>query len=165
VIAALKKHYTLEAFDSRAELDQKLAAFKESKYRQQWPIYLIDPEHEIKLIERNLHEQYEEYRNEIYSYYLNITNIFIIYRNDWEGSEKLSSKGDSLEGRNNDNVSEGNRMYRSMVRPPDNRTEGNKSRVEPENSSIINRIFHSCLEYESDGVRDSLCETVEHKIE
>ena len=28
VIRALKKHYTLEALDSKSELDQKLAAFK-----------------------------------------------------------------------------------------------------------------------------------------
>ena len=70
---------------------------------------------ELNLIESNLSERYEEYRNEIYSYYLNIKNIFIIYRNDWEFSEKLSSKGDSFEG-NKDNISEGNRLYKSMMR-------------------------------------------------
>ena len=43
VIAQLKKHYTLEALDSREELSQRLAAVKESRYKQQWPIYLIDP--------------------------------------------------------------------------------------------------------------------------
>mgnify|MGYP006897116695 CR=1 FL=1 len=50
VIAALKRHYTLEAYDSRSQVDAKLAAFKESKHKPQWPIYLIDPEQEIKLI-------------------------------------------------------------------------------------------------------------------
>jgi hypothetical protein len=49
----------MEALDSKAQLEQKLTAVKESKKKAQWPIYLIDPEQELKLIEKNLHEQYE----------------------------------------------------------------------------------------------------------
>lgn len=45
VIAELKKHYTLEALDSRSQLEQRLTAVKQKKHRDQWPIYLIDPEH------------------------------------------------------------------------------------------------------------------------
>ena len=53
-----------------------------------------------------------------------------------------------------------------MIRPVQNKTEGNKSRIELQTSSIINRIFYSCLEYESSQCPDnSLEETVQHKIQ
>lgn len=57
----------------------------------------------------------------------------------------MSEKGGSLEDNNNDNISEGNLRYKSQIKQLDNRTEGNKSLLKAESSSVINRIFHSCL--------------------
>lgn len=50
IIAQLKKHYTLETLDSRHDLDQKLKNIREDKGKPHWPIYIIDPERELKLI-------------------------------------------------------------------------------------------------------------------
>jgi broad-specificity NMP kinase len=64
----------------------------------------VDPEREVSAMEAALMKENEEFKNELYSYYINIKNVFVLYCNEWEGSERLSSRGGSGED-NRDNIS------------------------------------------------------------
>ena len=90
-LSELRRQYSIEAVDSQLVLDSKIAFIREQKGNVKWPLYVIDPEKELAEMEQVLSHEGQSFREELYSYYLNIRNVFIIYSNDWEGSENLSS--------------------------------------------------------------------------
>jgi hypothetical protein len=100
---------------------------------------VINPEKEFLSMKAALQDE-EEGVGELYNYYLNTKNVFIVYSNDWDCSENPSSKEDEIPHNqrisNHDNISEGNQNYKLKIH--DNRTEGNKSRPD---ISLISKVY------------------------
>jgi hypothetical protein len=89
----IQRHYSLEAIDSSAQLEGRLTAIREQKGSQKWPIYVVNPEKELASMKAALQDE-EEGLGELYNYYLNTKNVFIVYSNDWDCSDNPSSKED-----------------------------------------------------------------------
>jgi hypothetical protein len=84
---------------------------------------VINPEKEFANMKAALQDE-EEGVGELYNYYLNTKNAFIIYSNDWDCSDNPSSKEDETPRNqrisHHDNISEGNQNYKLKIH--DNRT-------------------------------------------
>ena len=56
-----------------------------------WLIYVINPEREIKEMQQILKDEDEECKNELFSYYMNIKNVYFIYNNQWDSNENRAN--------------------------------------------------------------------------